>query len=320
MPASHGAEEAHNLAKNWKFRLGDMTFFADYFAYFNREIAQHGRLEVLNKYFAELMPAMWTAAFHCLIHTGFALYANHDESVARGLAYFSVSFRIFDPQFDDIPVDASAASDIWTVLAEIREEKDTWSDIDKIRGFQKRLQFLATQEVPMKRLRAYWARIKAGLEKVEDSVQMAKTMSLQTFELFFRAGANDFFLVHAITAFHALKAVLLHLKDEAERRKALYHFCYAVLATYIVRERPKIDATVDPTKWLSNPTETQCQDMWSYIIDKVIHYDEEHVIKLVYVAKWNFDREDDIGHKMLYLATAKSNLEQIQPDGTGWKF
>jgi len=326
MPASHGSEEGEKLVLNWTNRLGDKAYFPDYVSFFSHELSRLGRVGVLNKYFVELIPALWTAAFHCLIHTGFALFANHDESLSRGLAYFSSSFRILDPNIDSIQVDNVVEADIWTVLGDICLEDEVWKVVSKTRGFQNRLHFLAQHDSLLQSLTSHFARIKAGFAKIGSTQELTQILGQSTFKLFFSCGSNDFFLLHAITAFHALKPILLYLKEERDRRLALLHFTFALLATYIVRDRPTIDASRQPVSLFSSPpTPTHIQEQWAYIMEKAIRYEDEHVIKLVYVAKWNFDQEelqemDDDQAKLLYLATAKETIDKVQNDGCGWRF
>jgi hypothetical protein len=341
----HGEEEAREIDANWRSRWGNKAAFSDYLHFFHSQFNRLTRVDMVNDYILEMLPGLWTSAFHCLIEIGFSLFANHDPSFIRGIAYLASSFQPLDTQIDSLdPIFSPPATDIWEILQEIKNDMlvDWNGALKPISGFQSRLRHLAKTESLLERLRYFFGRAKSLFSDTNlSSSEISSQINLIAFQLFLQTGANDFFLLHCITALHALQPVLLYVKEEKDRIRALNHFLYFFLAVYIVRLRPRMDIISDAASYLllqggesqnnskiGSPPILHAPTVWDSIISKVISYDDEHVIKLVYVAKWNYDRwisndstsSSPSSQRNLFLAVAKANSEKVASDGTGWRF
>jgi hypothetical protein len=80
----------------WREALGDPRRFADWFAFFEAELAEHPWRRVIDRWTARLAPGIVAAAMHGVLRTGHAVRAiNLDETPARvrelahGLAYWA---------------------------------------------------------------------------------------------------------------------------------------------------------------------------------------------------------------------------------------
>ena len=162
------------------------------------------------------------------------------------------------------------------------------------------------------------------------SASIANAIGWAVMRLFLETEGTDFFLLHLVTSYHALLPCLLYIRSEKDRLHLLECFSSAILAVYLVQGSkpltppelifPVPHASQSPgfsskdhrlgwlaswvkdrfSKWTHSSSGGESnalihpehfQEIWDYIQSRVVpFYQDEHVIKLVYVCKWNFDR------------------------------
>jgi hypothetical protein len=320
----HGPEEVQKLSDDWKLRLGqDAAYFPDYVAFFEKELKKMdgdvGKL--FDTYFVELIPGMWTAAFHPLITTGFSLAVGDIFSVKRGLAYMCTTYLEMDPGIDDIKVEDFTPKDVWAVLDEMHKDDTTWTGSLFVRGFQSRLKALRRTESHLNALYNHYGEVLAGLGNIKSSDDLLERLVTVVFELFSKTGHNDFFILHAITSLHAIRFILPMLSKEKDRMRTLKHFLFQLLAAYVVRGRPKVVRSGKISSDVPVAQEADAEATWRDLKETISHYDDVHVIKLAWVAKWNWDNEkEDPERKASFLECLLETVARVDQSGNGWCF
>lgn len=290
--------------------------------FFDAELRRIGPSELINTYVVKLTPGIWTAAFHPLIHTGFAVAAKHEESLVRGLAYLASSYAVVDDQIEAmIARDDQESQDPWMLLNQMNEDTQTWKTLDETPpGFQSKLRALAQSPAQLASLRKVFGSVKAFCESKRISVGMhiEDCLARFTFELFAKTDCNDFFFLHLITGCHALRILIPCIKLEEDKLRAIYTFIYYLLATYAVRGRPKLGALPRP----SAAPDRSCPSAWNSVIAAARASNDEHFVKLVWAAKcfWDDEDKDQHGDRSLMLSCAERAREQLSENGAGWKF
>jgi hypothetical protein len=227
--------------------------------------------ELVAEYFPKLAPGMAGHATHPLIHTGFGLVMtenvdtpmwahlqNGDEGrpqnpmVVTGLAYLIYQgLRLdngtggYSPEsMQAIP--HSNSKPLHTILAETIEKlspflekmnqliKESPYKERPIGDFQRKVAVVADHAAQeLLDIDAQWEIIDIGLaiEQVQAAVLLLYALS-----------NNDFFMLHEVTSFYALRHILPKLSSDADRIVALRYGLKTVLAVYVVQGMPGKDS------------------------------------------------------------------------------
>lgn len=210
----------------------------------------------------------------------------------------------------------------WNILQDMQEEAGESLVTDAPRGFSERL--IRVRDNP-----TYHAALYHGFQRLQkylnseypDSKSMLRWTNSAAFAVFRTTFCKEFFLLHVLTSLHAMRYLLSYIDDESERRKAVLYFNFVFLAIYLAQGAPNTDMRVQYDLSQSKVDDME-EDMmrWRKIHDKVLEYSDEHVIKLVHVAKWNFDTESDPYLRELFLDCAETIESNVALNGDGYIF
>lgn len=228
--------------------------------------------------------------------------------------------------------------DFWSYLEAIREEeKDLWEKavlgtlppIHATKGFTERLLAITKDEEMLEKLLKHFTTLQRGLNATCGTVEVLREwLNIRAFQLFHYARdvpSRDFFLLHTVTGFHALRFILPFVGNEAAQKKTLFVFAFHLLTVFIAQGRPS-PSFVAPSSLahsvdLNAPCESATLARWKAVQEKSAACNDEHLFKLVHVAKWNFDREKHHEVKELFLSTAEELCEAVSDEnGKGYSF
>jgi hypothetical protein len=262
----------------------------------------------INEYFPALSHGVAGAAFHGLITLGWGLEADCDETVAEGMAYLA---------FCNLPLGTLAEEgvkkDPLQILKEVKARPELslstlfeqyHKDHTDHPGFQTRLKIIRDKHgsALMKEFDLYLD--ESGSEEYMQAT--LKTLSQITCEGFANSGYRDFFMLHGITSYRALKMVLRHLHRASDKIVALKHYWRAFVCAYVAQGR--IDLFI-PEKFYNLPLS------WAKIIKPAIKNDDEHLIKIVYVCKREEEEYGKVLDRDLYRDVAAKALALVEMYG-----
>jgi len=144
-----------------------------------------------------------------------------------------------------------------------------------------------------------------------DPEPLVRQFMLTAADIFLYTGALDFFLLHGVTSMRALEVVLSHIKDKQVKREALRYFWRAVVCTYISQERPTIQ---EVDKYISSNIE------WKEIIEKALSYNDEHLIKLVFVTHDEAQKVAGDKAMLMYKEAALRALNHYIENSQSWNY
>ena len=223
--------------------------------YYERQLKQLGIAKCLQQELPPLLPSIATAAFHGLIRTAYGVDARHLEEVAMGLAYWTLDYHELASSNEKVP---ASTSEILTAAG------NKFSEIPLAPGnIADHMQSVTGQPGWMD------TPIQPQLIALEDIADVAINAYL---------GTGDFTLLHGVTGCHALRLILPYCSD---REVALRYFWQGLVVAYL-STGPKAIQSVE------SDTEIPISQRQSEIVEKALHSDDDHVIKLAYSALEEF--------------------------------
>lgn len=211
----------------------------------------------------------------------------------------------------------------WNILRDMQEEAGETLVTDAPRGFSERLLRVRDNPTFHSALRNGYQRLQSYLnQEYPDSKSMLRWTNSAAFAVFRTTFCREFFLLHILTSLHALRYILSFVDNEAERRNIVLFFNFCFLAIYLAQGAPNTDMRIQYDLMQSAEGENVEEDVtrWKKVHDKVLTYQDEHAIKLVHVAKWNFDTEADPYLRELFLDSAETLQANVDENGKGYTF
>lgn len=317
----------------------DRKGFAGYRDFFDGRISEIGASNTLRKYLPPLLPGLAGAALHPVIHTGWAMDAQHMPMLADGLAYMATAFQPLGtrpPQSPPAqlwsahgqrPIEASLA---FLKLALDRGFSDICDQASKTeeylalqRGyFQHRMITFDDPKLPLGTALNEAAPL--GLPAEGESLLPAIEEAVVLMSASLQASDNEFFVLHGLTSLHAVLTLLPHLEGK-DQRNALAYWWRAAMAAVIVQDLPGIERSAASLQaWLdrrgegdeSPPKMTEDRrSWWRETLNSTLGSLDEHVPKAVYVhwrwSEWEVFSPDTLD---LFEATARQ-VSKPHPEG-----
>ncbi|WP_350656498.1 questin oxidase family protein [Psychrobacter sp. S1-30-MNA-CIBAN-0213] len=308
-PRSNPIDYTEITNANWLNNLQSIRIaFPLYRNFFDKKIAELGLSACLKRYYPALSEGMAGAAFHPVIHTGWAVDVDSDDMAAEGLAYMATAFQplatgsihtehqLWSP---DAPRPIEALEQILNDvrISQLTEEADWLSKTEDYKrlnrgGFQQRLITFDNPEESMSLFLNEMVRLKLPdigqdlTSSIEELTVIAATA--------LHSSDNEFFILHGLTSLYAVLCVLPHL-DESAQRNALGYWFRVLMATIIIQGSPGMtDAVTLLKKWLVDKEESKTigyqlneekKAWWLQTLQSTIDSLDEHVPKAVYVLK-----------------------------------
>lgn len=236
---------------------GKHTNFVAVAGYFGRLVERNGRDAVLRECLPVLLPGVAAAAFHALIRLAYALDAGDDGEIAYALAYWATEYAQL-------------------ALPAGRADEDLEAITTRLAEAVKDHVFIRHGVIVdrMRQIAAHPALAGAATQPAQLGMDSVAQFAISRF-----ARHDDFTLLHAVTACHAMRLVLPHAADQ---ELALRHLWQAILMASLTVPRhagpeaaPRA-ATVDEIK-------AACRDSTN-----------DHQIKLCYSALCEYEHYGDL--------------------------
>ena len=264
----NAAPTAAAPCENWLALRGDRAAFAAVRAHFLRAINEHGRDAVLRQTLPILLDGVGAVAFHGLLRTASATVAGHDAELASGLAVWACGY---------LPLSsfvAAQSADTNTVnvadwLAHMAADGNAWRDDHSPSITANMRAFVRTPA------------FRDGADRIKVHDGTLRELAAQALTIYLRS--NNFTALHLITSAHALRLLMPWLDEPLV---AVRHYAHAyaagVAASGAALDAPLIDANVLP---------------WPNVLAAGAASDDEHVIKLVYACREEWQVTGDAGYQ-----------------------
>ncbi|MGM8888111.1 questin oxidase family protein, partial [Psychrobacter sp. 1U2] len=243
---------------------------------------------------------------HPVIHTGWAVDVESDNMAAEGLAYMATAFQplatgahhsLYQLWSPDAPhpidmLEQILADDSLSQLTKRAVQLSQTEDYKQLNrgGFQQRLITFDNPNEPM----AQFLNDKVVLKLPETGNNLTNSIEALTVMAasIVYGSDNEFFIIHGLTSLHSVLCVLPHLNELAQR-DALGYWFRALVATFIIQDRPNHKNTLAIIKrWQADKNTSNNHQLsdddkawWLQTLQATTDSLDEHVPKTVYVLK-----------------------------------
>jgi len=237
---------------------------------------------LVRNHFPPLAAGLSCSALHPLLQIGYGLAANCDESVLEGLAYLHhshVPLVLKHPE--SLALVGEGEEEVEEVLDRLRKDHRLREAIEShadeeekvlalgLGRFQRRMLVTVTMFADTLLDFALAIAKPANLTNSSWLQQLALT-------LFTRSEvANDFFLLHGVTATWALTEQVIPCLEESDSSRILNSFLFVLLAVFVARECPALTRKPEPSE-SRDALRSQVLDLGTTT--------DEHIFKVVQVS------------------------------------
>ena len=296
----------------WNTLRGKKEKFWNMCKFLEAELTNTGSVErLVQKYAPDNLPGLAGALTHGIIHLGWALDAydlKNPWMVIEGLAYLNFSYLSCHPEnFSHGAIREATPLESIRRIAQVWEEDnlaDSWIAKARARydeqsgfhaelvpaGFQWELSKILDQQHPIMYQLPTWLDAMDISSLLEELYKTSVLLYLSTLDP--EDGHGNFLVLHLITSLWGLEHVLNVINDEKVSRSALK--CYYVVMVGLLSTSaggiPSVGAIDDAAGMLSSSDHSAKKiesndNYWPSIVARAIREEEEHNIKLVYVAR-----------------------------------
>ncbi len=241
--------EINSRDQNFNFSkddLGKRERFEDFFTFFKKRLKNISTEELLNEMIPILIKGVAGAAFHPLIRLSYALKSKSQDEIAISLAYWASEYL----DLDNNPIQTDEK------LESIRERLDRYTNHNSsLSNITDRIKV-----------------VNSAIKDSKSSTQPKKISldSIREFALVEFAKADNFTLLHTVTACHAYKSISKYCQNNEE---SLRHFWHAILVA-------QLSTGITYIHTISKPPEINME--WPQILKLAVTSTDDHIIKLVY--------------------------------------
>jgi hypothetical protein len=258
----------------WHSAIGNYDAAADLRDYFVRRVTESGVDETLRSHLPALLPGISGAAFHGVIRLAYAIEVASPSRIAAGLAYLAEVGRPLRP----LASGSATSHDPASILAGLSMAPDLPTPKER-RTIDEEMRAVAQSEL-----------FDATVSSLEITDETDERLSRAALHLY--ASTDDFTALHGVTGMEATSLIRPWIED----RQLLSRFAFqALVAAYLSIGAPPLWSEDRLDEFVGfddrDPTEVAIVAAFS---------DDEHVSKLVYTARRNWEKTGD----PLYLAVA----------------
>ena len=316
---------------NWKEHFGDPRglynqYYPTYLAYFDAAIRNHGMKAVVNMHYPVIIHGMAACALHPVIHTGWGIEADHDATVAEGLASMcTMRHKIGSgvPKWTPGEPNMIDATIAYLVEAEDMKLHDIAAEAArtetyqtyKVGAFQRIVLTFDDNELPLGKSLDDCCPLM--LPDVNKSLDSAIVQAMTLMAACYLVSDCEFFYIHGLTSLHAVVMAIDILESPVHKREALVHWWRTVMAVVVCQRVPQLLEKV--TELLSETKKEypvqNLEDFWKTTIDLSLTSDDEHVSKAVYVL-WRWSQMIGIPSNSVQLFQ-RAAANQVRPHKSG---
>ncbi|XP_055337789.1 uncharacterized protein LOC129587871 [Paramacrobiotus metropolitanus] len=298
----------HTITRaNWRSILGDRQFCKAYKDYFEQELPAENWREKFLQILLEnephpLINGVIGGVVHPLIHIGYALELDSRLVAVEALTQAAVCYDSLHDTVDKLQRPQAGTKSPMEVFTGMRADNRLpifeKSDIDNIENCVKMCNDRILQHFNQ------W-KMNSTLEKtIEDLFDVSLYIYGATHrpnEIVF-----DFFLLHLLTAMHAVRVTFPYLKDPKIAEHLLLQFFYFAGVLYVNQRRPEINEK------LIDDYQLDATKTWEYVVDRAINTklsEDSHLVKVIHTLR---SAEKVYGSKNgLYLKAAVKTVDNL---------
>ena len=299
-----------------------------------------GAAAMLRDYVPALLPGLAGAAFHPIIHTGWAIEANHLDMICDGLAYMATAYqplatdsRHTPPAHLWLPGAAgpikaslaflsSAKASGLSIIAQDASQTEVYQQL-KRGSFQPRL--IAFDDPGLSLAQALNSASPIGLPDVGESLDNAIEEIVVIIAANLNASDNEFFVLHGLTSLYATLNLVPYLEPE-DQRLALAFWWRAAMATIVVQDFPGLSlAQQSLENWSGRQTTSEPHhnhqlgekeiSWWSTTLQQTLVSHDEHIPKAVYVLQQWAQSGKFSKNTVAMLEDTAKNVARRHPSG-----
>ena len=317
---------------HWTALRGTKNNWPGQVLFMDSELDRLGYKDLVQTYAPSLLAGIAGALTHGIIHLGWGIDAGSPEMTAEGLAYLNFCHLGVDENEFQAHVwnDASPFESLLRIAQQFETQtlQVEWVDRTKAAfdetfhpelvpaGFQWQLsKVLAKPHAVVKELPS-WLSNKDDDDLWESLYRTTVLLYLATRD---SEGHGNFLVLHAITSLWALEHVTEVIDDEAITRRGLAQYWAVLVSLLATAGFPASSALLEAREKYDGSTRVDAPDFdWSDIVQRAIAEEEEHNIKLAYVARELWKR---YGHWTGFREAAQSFTltPNIGPSATAYE-
>lgn len=264
-------EAAPPLPSDWRALRGQTGTYAVLRAHFQAQLAQRSRDEVLREVLPDLFSGVAAAAFHGPIRVAHALQAGHNGELANALAYWAWRWQPVTTPPQPVP-----ALDFELWAAKLEAAALQW-----------------TPQAPLISARIRMAELTPAFMALAGALRLdiGTLPQVNAWAAARYAATRSFTVLHIVTGLYAIEQLLAQVDETSARVSCL---APALTAAYLAARM---------SHWPLLPPLRQRE--WPEIVAAAIASEDDHVIKLVHVARQRFaESVDPVYHQAALRAVS----------------
>jgi hypothetical protein len=255
--------------ENWREHVGNRNHFAAYLDFFTNEIATRGRETGLRAWLPKLLPGIGAAAFHGLIRLAYGVERLSATETAAGLAYIASGFLRLQSREHVAP----SCANVNEALGHLSSS----GELTRLSFVERGISTLMRHSAEHGEFVRLLALPPAGTRQERN--RSLTEMAAVAIQLYWQT--ENFTVLHMVTATHAFRVVLPYI-DQLHEAEALSHMWVAFCAAYVSVGAPLLDPSHRGNGSL------RAAPQWEDVIALTLHARDEHVIKMVYSCREEF--------------------------------
>ena len=239
--------------------LSRPDLFSSIVEFFKSELRNREANSVVNEYLPLLFQGVSGGAFHPLIRLAFALEVKNNDEIAFALASWVIAYQELQGRED-----SNTKFNLLESLLSLKELQAFDGYESRGRGVFRRMEDISRHEG--------FKRFFKSFDVNENSLAEMADICIKLY----LSSNDDFTALHAVTSCHAMRVVT----EKYENKQELFHYYWhAIGAAYVVTGMPE----------LVNNFDTSNLPSWEKIQSKASESLNDHLIKLVYTCKEEFE-------------------------------
>ncbi|CAF2399801.1 unnamed protein product [Rotaria sp. Silwood2] len=296
---------------NWRKYLGNKDFCKSYRDFFHEQLTTSGNdwQKKLKEFLLDnqehpLINGVIGGLAHALIHIGYAFELDSQIVGTEALAMSAVSYNYLHEVVDTLKPPTSPSKSAIEIFKDIRLDNrlpiyDT-PNADRLEEIVKNYTDL---------ILSHYNQWKMNKENIEKTIEELFDLAVYAYGATHKPNdiEFDFFLLHLVTAMHAIRIIYPHINNQQISEHVLLAFFYFAIVIYICQLRPEINEHLINDYKIDNE-----KNNWNYVIERILNTElinGAHAVKVLRALK---DAEKVYGHKDgFYLKTAVKTVDNV---------
>ncbi|CAF1196238.1 unnamed protein product [Didymodactylos carnosus] len=244
---------------------------------------------------------------HPLIHIGYAFELDSRIVAGEALTLSAVSYNYFHEVIDKLKPPKSGSKSALTIFQDLRsDDRLPLLDAPGVSNLEPSVK--KSTDLVL----SHYDQWLMNMNNLEATIEELFDLTVYLYGATHKPDQIDFdfFLLHLLTAMHAIRMIYPHLNDRHLAEHILLQFFYFASILYIAQLRPQINKTLIHDYKLDDSKHN-----WDYVIERTVNTNLAAHCHLVKVVRALRDAEAVYGVKDgLYLKTAVKTIDNVNTD------